>query len=100
MDTKEDDKTHIKEVIELHDLTKDSTVSSYEAHEKRTLNNFETRIVHHHTYDMKLVLNLLDYAEFKLIDFQVFSPYHLLAIAQKVSNQTYNNNKIIERLNT
>jgi SAM-dependent methyltransferase len=93
--TTEDDKTHLQEVIDLHDLTNDSTVSSYEAHVTRTLNNFQTRIVHHHTFRMSLVLELLDYSKFQIIDFQSFSPYHLLAIARKFGDNQAVDNRVM-----
>jgi ubiquinone/menaquinone biosynthesis C-methylase UbiE len=81
--TEENDKTHIQEVLKLHDLTNDGTVSSYEEHEKRTLDNTNTRIMHHHTFDLELVKNILKEAGFSIIDGQAFRPYHLLVIARK-----------------
>lgn len=82
-DVDESDQTHIEEVLLLHDLTNDGTVDSYEAHAIRTKNNIETRIVHHHTFDLDLLINLLKEANFKIIDAEAFRPYHLLVIAQK-----------------
>ena len=79
----EDDNTHFNEVLELHDLTNDGTVDSYAEHERRTLNNFETRIVHHHTFDEKLLNDLLIHVGFKIIDNQIFRPYHIVAVAKK-----------------
>jgi SAM-dependent methyltransferase len=79
----EDDNTHFSEVLELHDLTNDGNVDNYPEHERRTLNNFETRVVHHHTFDEKLLNNLLTHVGFKIIDNQVFRPYHIVAVATK-----------------
>lgn len=95
----EDDRTHLQEVLDLHDLTNDGTVNSYKEHAERTLNNFQTRIVHHHTFRMKLVLEMLNYCGFKIIDFQDFRPYHLLAIVQKVSDvQIIDNESTISKV--
>lgn len=82
--TEESDNTHISEVLQMHDLDQDSTVISYEEHEIRTLNNYETRIVHHHTFNMELLIELLLYCNFKIIEYQTFKPYNLMVIAQKV----------------
>ncbi len=82
--TEESDTTHIEEVIHLHDLTVDSTVNSYEEHVERTLNNIKTRIVHHHTFDMNLVIQMLEYCKFKIIDSQFVYSFNLVVIAQKV----------------
>jgi len=79
----EDDKTHFNEVLDLHDLTNDGTVFSYTEHKRRTLNNFKTRIVHHHTFDNKLLNDLLIHVGFKIIDNQIFRPYHIVAVAKK-----------------
>jgi SAM-dependent methyltransferase len=82
----EDDSTHFQEILDLHDLTNDGTVSSYEEHKVRTLNNLETRIVHHHTFDINLVFKMLDFCGFEICDSQVFRPYHLMAVAKKVGS--------------
>lgn len=82
--TNESDSTHFEEVIKMHDLSNDSTVNSYEEHVKRTLDNLNTRIVHHHTFNMKLLIKLLEYCDFKIISNQSVRPYHLIVIAQKV----------------
>ncbi len=79
----EDDSTHFAEVIELHDMTNDGTVTSYEEHVARTKDNFNTRIVHHHTYDLELVKKMLVYCGFEIVDAEAFRPYHLFVIAKK-----------------
>ncbi len=81
--TPEDDDTHLEEVIRLHDLTNDGTVSSFDEHRARTLNNAVTRITHHHVFDIDLLLGLLVAADFTILAQDVFRPYHLLAVAQK-----------------
>ncbi|MES2794770.1 MAG: methyltransferase domain-containing protein [Bacteroidota bacterium] len=81
--TLENDQTHIQEVIELHDLSNDGTVDTHEAHVERSLNNEVTRIVHHHTFDIDLLMGTLKEAHFDIIDWEVFRPYHLLVIAKR-----------------
>ena len=81
--TQEDDSTHFSEVLRLHDLSRDGTASSYLEHETRTALNTTNRIMHHHTFDMKLLVNLLKEVGFSVTDTQTFRPFHLLAIARK-----------------
>lgn len=81
--TSEDDNTHFEEVIQLHDLRKDSTVNSFEEHQSRTLDNFTTRICHHHTFDENLLKDMLEHCQFKVIMTQTFKPYHIAIFAQK-----------------
>jgi predicted SAM-dependent methyltransferase len=80
----EDDSTHLEEIVKLHDLSKDSTVDSFESHRERTLNNKNTRIAHHHTFDMQLIRDLTSYCGFKCLQQQEFRPYHLALLAVKV----------------
>jgi predicted SAM-dependent methyltransferase len=81
--TKEDDSTHFEEIIKLHDVPIDGNVTSYEDHVNRTLNNKNIRVAHHHTFDINLLIELLKYCDFEIIDSQIFQPYHLMVIAQK-----------------
>ena len=79
----EDDSTHFQEVIELHDLEKDSTVIDYNDHFQRTMDNFNRRIVHHHVFDTELVVKIVDFVGFKILEVQQVKPYHIIVIAQK-----------------
>lgn len=81
--TVESDTTHFDEVINLHDFFLDSTVNSIEDHVQRTLDNINTRIVHHHTFHMGSLSFLLKYCDYQIIDKQFVKPYHLMIIAQK-----------------
>lgn len=83
-DTLESDSTHFEEVIKMHDIDFDSTVNLTEEHIKRTLENSQTRIVHHHTFQMPLLISIVEYCGFKIIDKQSFAPYHLIVIAKKI----------------
>lgn len=80
--TTENDKTHLAEIIEKHDLTVDSTVKSFDEHKARTLNNPVTRISHHHVFDIGLLRDVVEQAGFKIVLTDVFRPYHLLVVAQ------------------
>lgn len=80
----ENDDTHFEEIIKMHDVERDTTVSSYEEHVRRTKDNFNSRIVHHHTFNMNLLISLLEYCTFEIIDTQFIAPYNLVVIAKKI----------------
>jgi ubiquinone/menaquinone biosynthesis C-methylase UbiE len=79
----EDDTTHFQEVINLHDFSKDSFVQSKESLEKRTIDNFQNRAVHHHVFSLKLIQEMLEYAGFEIAYQQKANPHHLITIARK-----------------
>jgi len=93
--TAESDNTHFNGIIDLHDLEMDQGVSTIEELKKRTINNFENRCVHHHTFNSPLIAKMLDYIGVKIIDIQAFSPYHIIALAQKKENFNLDNNYYI-----
>ena len=88
----EDDKTHFTEVLKLHDITNDGTVFSLEEHKKRVLNNFHTRTLHHHVFDLKLLCELMTYCNCKIVDSEIFKPYHILIIAQVLEKTFHEDN--------
>lgn len=81
----EDDKTHFPEILEKHDLTRDPAQKSRDSFERWIKNNATTRGVHHHVFDPALALNLVDYVGFKTIAAEVVMPYHIVVLAQKLS---------------
>lgn len=81
--TTEDDSTHFEEIINLHDLSNDGTAATVEEHRKRTQQNAENRMAHHHVYDLPLLEKVLDQAGFSTLVTDTFRPYHLLIVAEK-----------------
>ncbi|MDE1191954.1 MAG: methyltransferase domain-containing protein [Arachidicoccus sp.] len=76
----EHDETHFKEVIQLHDLSKDVKQNKQEFIE-RTRNNFINRCVHHHVFSFELINELLNYCGFETIINKEFAPFHLFTFA-------------------
>lgn len=54
----EDDLTHLEEILELHDLKYDSLAGTFENFKKRSINNYQNRCLHHHVYNMDLLLEM------------------------------------------
>jgi len=67
--TAEDDTTHLAEILDLHDLTKDPSVSSLAEFREIAIRNATERRLHHHVFDTRLVMQLLDYLECRSVMF-------------------------------
>ena len=76
----EGDLTHLKEIMDLHDLSMDSPAGSFEDFEKRSLDNNNNRMLHHHIFDLKLIGEILKYTNFKIIHTcEMVQNYYVLA---------------------
>jgi SAM-dependent methyltransferase len=60
-DTKEDDLTHLDEILALHDLTRDLPAGNFEQFKARSLKNFENRALHQHVFDVPLLVQIFNY---------------------------------------
>ena len=83
-DIKEDDQTHIEEILQLHDYSRDNTVDKLKFAE-RLKENLVHRSAHHHVFSFKLIENILELASFKVLYQQKNNPFHLVTIAQKIN---------------
>lgn len=82
----EHDSTHFEEVLSLHDISKDAMINSREELKTRIQDNFLNRCVHHHVYSLDLIKKLLEYCGFKVVFQQKVKPFHLVTVAEKISN--------------
>jgi hypothetical protein len=92
----EEDMTHLAEVLELHDLSRDAGLTSPDHLRQRCLDNHSNRAIHHHVFDTKTALETVDYAGFTLIRVDYLQPVHIIILA-KLSNQPVNNQQFIKR---
>jgi len=81
--TGEDDVTHVPEILAQHDLTLDPAAGSVEAFTARCGRNLENRCLHHHVFDTRLAVEMIDYAGLQLLDVEPTLPYHIVVVAQK-----------------
>lgn len=65
--TNEDDLTHLKEILELHDLQMDKPAGSMEQFRERSLKNFEHRALHHHVFDITVLKEMFTYFKLDII---------------------------------
>ena len=57
----EDDMTHLKEILELHDLSLDPPAGTPEQFKARSLKNPENRALHHHVFDVALLTEMMEH---------------------------------------
>ena len=81
--TTEDDLTHLEEVLELHDLSKDPGVTDIAMFRERAQRNAEFRSIHHHVFDTRLTVNAVVYAGFELVAVEPLQPYHIVVLGRK-----------------
>lgn len=57
----EKDMTHFDEVIALHDLSMDVKAGTVDQFRERSLKNYEIRAMHHHVFDIRLMVEMLKF---------------------------------------
>lgn len=87
----ETDLTHLDEVLELHDLSKDAGSADFATFRARCEANLEHRCIHHHVFNTQLAADAVDHAGFQLLNVQLLRPCHIVVLAQKVTAETRNN---------
>jgi len=75
----EDDLTHLPEILEKHDLTRDPGAGSFEDFERRSRDNWNNRCLHHHVFDEHNGHDLLNSVGFDVIAADVSGSIYLLA---------------------
>jgi SAM-dependent methyltransferase len=79
--TGEDDLTHLPEILELHDLSRDPAASSFAAFKARSERNHENRGLHHHVFDTRLAIELLDHLQLQIRAVEAAYPHHIALLA-------------------
>ncbi len=90
----ENDSSHLEEVLALHDLTRDKAAGSPEEFRQRCLQNVTNRAIHHHVFDTRSAVRLLDYARFEILRVDNFEPYHIIILARR-KDATPNNSAFL-----
>ncbi len=66
-DMGEDDTTHLQEVLNLHDLSKDQNAGGFEVFKKTCLSNIVNREMHHHVFDVSLIKKVFQHLNIELL---------------------------------
>jgi SAM-dependent methyltransferase len=80
--TREDDLTHLEESLELHDRERDGDASDGQTWARQRRRNPATRLLHHHTFTTRSLLELLDYAGLELLAAETRFPHDIYAIGR------------------
>lgn len=81
-ETGEDDLTHLQEILEKHDLKRDAGAGSRQDFEKRSLENFSNRCLHHHVFDEINSSELLSRVGFEVLAVDLALPFHICTLAR------------------
>ncbi|HZR25944.1 MAG TPA: methyltransferase domain-containing protein [Vicinamibacterales bacterium] len=81
--TGEDDVTHLPEILDRHDLTRDPQAGDYAAFKARSEQNLTNRCLHHHVFDEPLLVRSLTWAGATILATEWATPYHILAVGQR-----------------
>ena len=79
-DVPESDTTHLQEILELHDLSRDIGAGSREAFVARARNNIQHRSLHHHVFDTDLLVKVVDRANLRILYLDLELPYHICVV--------------------
>jgi SAM-dependent methyltransferase len=82
--TTERDLTHLDEILKLHDLARDPEAGGFQAFEERSKRNFENRCLHHHVFDTRLVVEVVNQMRMQILAVELFQPYHIVVVARKL----------------
>ncbi len=91
-ETKENDLTHLPEILALHDLKKSPAIESAAALKKQSENNFVNRSLHHHVFNTSLVVEIVHQLNLQILDLETLLPYHIIIIAKKVKTGCFPTN--------
>lgn len=82
-DMGEDDRTHIPEVLDLHDFDRDLWADNREEFRARCEDNMRNRCIHHHVFDTALAVRMVDHAGFQILAVDHALPNNIVIVAQK-----------------
>jgi len=80
-DTNESDLTHLNEILELHDLSRDPPAGSPEQFRDRCMRNIENRCMHHHVFDEHNGLELVRAAGYRVALADIVKSFHIVILA-------------------
>jgi SAM-dependent methyltransferase len=80
--TREDDLSHLPEILDKHDLGLDPGGGSAEEFRRRSLDNFNNRCLHHHVFDKANSRELLTRCGLNVLAVELAPPFHIFLLAR------------------
>jgi len=91
----EEDLTHLPEILELHDLSKDEAAGTKEQFRQRCLANHVNRAMHHHVFDTMSALAIVNHVGLKILRVDDLKPFHIIILASR-TDRTVDNSRFME----
>lgn len=82
-DVDETDLTHLREILDLHDLNRDLPAGTKEQFKSRSLDNYKNRGLHHHVFNFKLLRKIYKYYDIKVVSESFEKPNHQIILGIK-----------------
>jgi O-antigen/teichoic acid export membrane protein/SAM-dependent methyltransferase len=91
----EEDLTHLPEILELHDLSRDQKAGTKEQFRRRCLSNYLNRAMHHHAFDTKTALTTIDHIGLQIVRVDNLRPFHIIILASR-TDRPIDNRRFLE----
>jgi SAM-dependent methyltransferase len=79
--TSESDLTHLQEILELHDRSRDREAGTLDHFHQRSLRNFENRTLHHHVFDEHNSRALFEMIRLSVETVELVKPWHIAILS-------------------
>jgi len=84
VDTGEADLTHLPEILALHDLALDPPAGDLAAFTERSKLNLANRCLHHHVFDTRLAIEVVDAVGLQVVHAEAALAHHIFVVARKI----------------
>lgn len=74
----EDDLSHLPEILEKHVVERDDGIKSLDDFQKRSLNNYKNRCIHHHVFSNEILKEIAEYFKLDILENTEFHYNHYL----------------------
>jgi SAM-dependent methyltransferase len=92
----EEDLTHLPEILELHDLSRDEEAGTKDQFRQRCLANYLNRAMHHHVFDTMAALTVIDHMDLQIVRVDNLRPWHIIILASR-TDRPIDNRRFLER---
>lgn len=83
--TGEDDRSHVNEVIAMHQVSLDPSLRHGVDLKERIKENARDRYVHHHVFDILLLQDIFGYLQQRILIIERVLPFHIVCLVKKVA---------------
>lgn len=81
----EEDLSHLEEILTLHDLSMDPLAGDFENFKNRSLNNYQNRCLHHHVFNIPLLIRIFKYFNIKPL-IKIYTNTDYILVGKKCQN--------------